>query len=213
LLSGLTGAGILVALVVLLLLPTLYLAAVGRGHTPLATFTGRTRWHDRLQSGVATLRDSETAMARFLRHSPGMLLLAVGLALLTWGLMIGEFWLMVAYLGAPLTPIQLIVTLTAARLAILLFLPGGLGVLEASQVMAFGLMGLNPAVGVSAGLLIRARDVSLGAAGLWWGSRKLDQVRGADALSLPSPIEDVAPAPGTLPAAPLQPGTRPQKSS
>jgi hypothetical protein len=39
--------------------------------------------------------------------------------------------------------------------------------------LAFGAMGLDPAVGISAGLLIRARDTLLGAAGLWWGSRRL----------------------------------------
>jgi hypothetical protein len=54
-----------------------------------------------------------------------------------------------------------------------LLLPAGIGALEASQALAFSTMGLNPALGISASLLIRGRDVILGAIGLWWGSRKL----------------------------------------
>jgi hypothetical protein len=52
-----------------------------------------------------------------------------------------------------------------------------LGTLEASQLLAFAAIGLNPAIGVSLSLLIRARDVLLGGLGLWWGSRRLPQRR------------------------------------
>jgi uncharacterized membrane protein YbhN (UPF0104 family) len=65
-----------------------------------------------------------------------------------------------------------LVALTVARLAILFPLPGGLGVLEASQVFAMSTLGLEPAIGLSAALLIRLRDVLLGGAGLWWGGVK-----------------------------------------
>jgi len=43
---------------------------------------------------------------------------------------------MIHFLGLDLTPPQLVTTLTAARLAILLLLPAGLGALELSQVIA-----------------------------------------------------------------------------
>jgi len=36
-------------------------------------------------------------------------------------------------------------------------------------VMAMGLIGVNPVLGVSLSLLIRARDVILGSIGLWLG--------------------------------------------
>ena len=85
---------------------------------------------------------------------------------------------MIAYLGVSLSLLQLITALTAARIAILLLLPAGIGALEASQALAFGAMGLNPALGISASLLIRGRDVILGTIGLWWGSRKVTH-RGA----------------------------------
>ena len=146
---------------------------------------GREGWHARSRAAAAVLGDSEALMRRTMRHTPLSLVLAFVVTLLGWLLMIAEFWLMAAYLGAPLTPLQLILALTAARLAILLFLPGGLGALEASQIAAFSLAGLNPALGISVGLLIRARDVALGAAGLWWGSRKLASLKGR---SLEAPV-------------------------
>ena len=79
---------------------------------------------------------------------------------------------MLYFLGVSLTFDQTIVALTAARLAILFPLPGGLGALEASQVLAMTVLELNPAVGLSLSLLIRVRDVLLGSLGLWWGGVK-----------------------------------------
>ena len=90
--------------------------------------------------------------------------------------MIAEFQWMATFLGMSLTFAQLIALLTAARVAFLLPLPGGLGTLEASQVWALGLMGLNPAAGLGLSLLIRLRDVSLGLLGLWWGGQRLKLV-------------------------------------
>jgi uncharacterized membrane protein YbhN (UPF0104 family) len=84
-----------------------------------------------------------------------------------------EYWLMVAFLGVRLTIPQLVATLTAARLANLMLLPAGLGVLEASQIVAFGMVGLDPTTGLTAGLLIRARDTLLAGFGLALGSYRL----------------------------------------
>jgi len=80
---------------------------------------------------------------------------------------------MLTFLGANLTAVQIVIALTAMRLAYLLPLPGGLGSLEASQVLVLSLMGADPAIGVSASLLIRARDVLLGLVGLWWGVKMM----------------------------------------
>ena len=90
--------------------------------------------------------------------------------------MILEFYSMAVFLGVPLTFFQLIALLTAARLAFLLPLPGGLGTLEASQVWALSLMGFSPAAGIGLSLLIRLRDVLLGLLGLWWGGKRLKLV-------------------------------------
>jgi len=168
---------------VLLILPSAYLLAVWAGRAPLAWLTATAirlpfwsrfpSWHARLQQAQLTVHASEKQTTRFCRRAPLALVLAFLVSIIGWLLMIGEFWLMVSFLGTPLTLLQLITALTAARIAILLLLPGGLGVLEASQALAFGAMGLSPAIGISASLLIRLRDVIVGAAGLWWGSRKM----------------------------------------
>jgi uncharacterized membrane protein YbhN (UPF0104 family) len=65
---------------------------------------------------------------------------------------------------------QTIIVLTAARLAFLSPSPGGLGTLEASQVLAMQVLGVDPALGISMSLLIRARDITFGGLGIWWGS-------------------------------------------
>ena len=68
---------------------------------------------------------------------------------------------------------QVLLLLVAARIAILLPLPAGIGTLESSQVLGLGVLGLETAVGISISLVIRARDVLLGLFGLWWGWRQL----------------------------------------
>jgi uncharacterized membrane protein YbhN (UPF0104 family) len=100
------------------------------------------------------------------------LLAALLVSLVSWGTLIGEYWLALYVLGASLTPGQLVTALIAARIAILFPLPGGLGALEASQVLAMEVLGLDPALGLSLSLLIRSRDVLLGVLGLWWGGLK-----------------------------------------
>ena len=103
--------------------------------------------------------------------------MALAVSLLGWLLLIGEFWLMFNFLGLRLNLAQVAALLIAARFAILLPLPGGLGTLEASQVFALSMLGLNPAIGISAMLLIRGRDMLLGGLGLWWGTRHLSNSR------------------------------------
>ena len=61
--------------------------------------------------------------------------------------------------------------MTATRLAFLTPLPGGLGALEAGQVLAMQTIGLDPALGISVSLLIRARDLAFGLAGMGIGAR------------------------------------------
>lgn len=179
LLGGGIGAKAAGATAVLLLLPLLYLGAIWQGqqplsrllHVPAPLFARRPAWAEAWATAVHGLRLSEQQAHIVCRHMPQLVVQALCLSLAGWLFMMAEYGLMLTFLGADVTPLQLIAALTAARLAFLLPLPGGVGILEASQVIALGMMGFHPAVGVSAGLLIRARDVALAAAGVWWGSR------------------------------------------
>lgn len=169
----------------LLLLPLAYLLALGFRRYPLSRLLANINqrglwrrypsWPDRWQRVSQIIEDSEAETAKFMRRKPLALILAFFASLAAWLLMVSEFWLMVSFLGLPLTFLQLITALTAARIAIFLLLPGSLGILEASQILAFSALGLNPAIGISASLLIRGRDVLLGGVGLWWGSKLLAQ--------------------------------------
>ena len=167
----------------LFLVPVGYLLAMWRHRAPLSWlmeqairlpfWRRKPVWQSRLQQGQETVYNSERETALFFRRAPWSLVLALLVSIAAWVLMIFEFWLMVSFLGLSLSSVQLVTALTAARIAILLLLPGSIGALEASQAFAFGAMGLNPAIGISASLLIRGRDIVLGTIGLWWGSKKV----------------------------------------
>lgn len=158
---------------VLLLVPVGYLTALWGGRRPL---TGAFRWGQPVgqrwgwyETAVTALAASEAQAHHLCRQSPRLFILALLLSAASWLVLLVEYGLMLTFLGASLSPVQIIVALTAMRLAYLLPLPGGLGALEASQVFALSLMGADPAIGVAASLLIRGRDVLLGLVGLWWG--------------------------------------------
>lgn len=156
----------------LLVLPLLYLGLTARGFHPASRgFAPVARRWPRLASAAATVAESERMIGRTFRAAPRPFIAAVAVTFLSWAALIAEYWLMASFLGTNLTLPQLVVALTAARISILLLLPAGLGALELSQALAFGALGLDPAFGISLGLLIRARDTTLGLFGLWWGGR------------------------------------------
>jgi uncharacterized protein (TIRG00374 family) len=181
LLPGWLATQVLLAGTLLLLIPGLLLIALARGRHPLSgllcrfeiawhRLTGRPRavlWTE--TSVYQTIYASETQSSVLCREQPRVLLLALAASLLSWLGIIGEFWLMTAVLGLELSPGGAITALVAARVAILLPLPAGLGALEASQALAMRSLGLTAAAGVSMSLLIRTRDVLLGLLGLWLG--------------------------------------------
>ncbi len=154
----------------LLALPLGYLLALWLGRFPLTGLV--VRLPARLASSAPLKKISpaivatERQISTLFQHHPLLILWALLLSGLIWLLMLAEFWLTFRFLGQPLTLLQMVSALTAARLAFLLPLPGGLGALEASQVLAMRALGLDPALGLSASLLIRARDLSFGVLGL-----------------------------------------------
>lgn len=172
--SGINGWQAVALLGVLMGLPIIYLFLLWRGRFPLAQMSRRlptpilrTR---RFHNLPAFLASTERQISTLFRISPQAIAISSLLSIAIWVLMGFEFWLMVYFLGNNLGLLQLITVLTAARLAFLMPLPGGIGVLEASQVLAMQALGYSPALGISISLLIRARDTSLGLLGLWLGA-------------------------------------------
>lgn len=177
---GVDQTQLMVSALLLVAAPTALLVGLALGWRPL---TGLLRWvdhgwlwanraagrqaHSLMQAKLyATLAESEQQSTLLCRKHPLILLAAVGASALSWVALLFEFWLMTAVLHLELSASQAITALVAARLAILLPLPGALGALEASQAMVMRGLGLSAASGVSLSLLIRIRDVLLGILGL-----------------------------------------------
>lgn len=176
----------------LLLAIILFLAATWGGLYPvtrlLRLLARLPFWGDRAYRAAALLQASEDEATRFCRRAPRAILLALLISLLSWGLMVAEYALMLRFLGAQLTAAQTLAMLTAMRLAYLLPLPGGLGALEASQVFMLHILGFSPAVALGASLLIRARDVLLSLAGIVWAGSRWQRYRRAPDPSAAPPL-------------------------
>lgn len=156
----------------LLALPVAYLVALWQGRQPATWLAERLARRAespraaRLREGVAA---SEAQAAQFARQHPAAIGGAVILSLASWAGLLVEYWLAYHYLGLTLPPMGLINLMTAARIAYLLPLPGGLGSVEASQAWMLGVLGHDPALGLSLSVLSRVRDLAAGGLGLWWG--------------------------------------------
>lgn len=164
---------LLVVALLLLSLPVLHLMAAARGRRPLAAGLKRLppalRQMRRLEQLTLWLAETEAQIARFFSGHP-LWFIAAGLAsILTWVVLVVEYWLMARFLGLTLSPLEAIAALTGARVAYLLPLPAGLGTLEASQVLAVAALGYPAAAGAALALVIRVRDVLFGGLGLLIG--------------------------------------------
>jgi uncharacterized protein (TIRG00374 family) len=166
------GLVALVLIAALVALPLAYLLALWRRRFPLTALTRRLPRRliapPVLQKAIPCFVEGEREIQVLIHQKPLTILGMLALSGLIWALLLAEYWLSLAFLGVQADLMQAIAALTAARVAFLTPLPGGLGALEASQVLAMQALGAHPAIGISLSLLIRARDVSFGLLGLLW---------------------------------------------
>jgi uncharacterized protein (TIRG00374 family) len=159
---------------VILMFPAAHLIALWRGMRPLAALVGwlcqllpSTQLFCRLHDSVSRV---ETEIIHFAAQKPKVLLHCLALSTLVWMGMIMEFGLVYRFLGMNFSWLEVMIVMVLARLSFLVPVPAGLGALEGSQVLAMGLLGVDPAVGLAACLWIRVRDITLGLLGVWLGS-------------------------------------------
>jgi len=114
---------------------------------------------------------SERMAGTFCRRHLAALLSAIAVSILAAIGMVSEFFLITRFLQIELSFSQTIAAWTAGWLAFLVPLPGGLGVLEASQVFALGAFGISAASAISVTFLIRGRDLLIGGLGLFFAGR------------------------------------------
>ena len=157
---------------VLFAAPAAYLFALSRGRRPLTYLFDRLRG-SRVPNAHDLLSSSESEAGRFCNRRPRALALALAASLASWFVVLFEYWLVAHSLGMLLEFEQVVLGVTAARIAYLLFLPAAVGVLEAGQLTAVAAMGFAPALGISLSLVVRARDVVLGTFGVAVGMKAL----------------------------------------
>jgi glycosyltransferase 2 family protein len=183
--SGLLGPvldirGVLLALIPLALPPLLLFAFWWRGRFVTTTLRSLfnalpERWRHTPLRLVEPLRQGESHIHGILRHNPRLILIGGLVSVGNWGVLLADFWLATRLIGLELNFAQFVGFVVAARIAILLPIPAGLGALEASQILAAQRLGLNPAFGLGLVLFFRVRDVALALIGLWlaWYTRRL----------------------------------------
>jgi glycosyltransferase 2 family protein len=164
--NGTQALGSLIPMVLILAWPVIHLILLSRGKYPISgllraatSLLGDRDW-------VRLIMISERMAASFTRRKFPALLAGLFFSLVAWAGMAAEYFLMADFLSASLSFEQILAALTAALLAFLLPLPGGLGALEASQVYALTMMGYAPSIGISLSLIMRARDILNGGIGL-----------------------------------------------
>jgi len=158
-------------LIVLLGLPFLLFGLLAKGVLPASWLAKHWQQPPRfLIKSLQVLSDAEQRSAKLIRQKLWLLIVVYLYSLGIWLVMLGEFWLMLHIFGINTGFRQTIFALTAARLAFLTPLPGGLGALEAAQVAAVQVLGFNASVGLSLSLLQRARDLFLASLGIAFGS-------------------------------------------
>jgi uncharacterized protein (TIRG00374 family) len=139
------------------------LYTIATGHAPLSWLSGRAVQWIGWQNGAASL---VTFLQACERQVAGILTdrllgwYAFG-GLLQWLGFLAEIWMIYTFMGAPMNAAALLTVAVAARLAFLLPLPGGLGGLEASQMLALTSLGGDAAVAAAACGIMRARDLVL----------------------------------------------------
>jgi len=147
-----------------------YTLAIWKGKSPLAGVLSRLpQRHGLILRLTRATASAEGQISQFCRRKPLAVFAASLLSALILGVMTLEYWLSLRFLNIQVSLPQAVAALTAARIAFLFPLPGGLGALEASQMLAMEALGLNPALGLSISLLIRGRDIILGGLGILWG--------------------------------------------
>ena len=176
-LAAATGAGVLsdttglgrwglLGLGALTLWPPVHLVLLYKRHYPLAALARTLPFVDKDARLVRFVRACEWLVGTFCRRRPAALLAAFGASLLAGVGMVAEYALLISFLNVHLPFWRTVAAWTSGWLAFLMPLPGGLGALEASQVLVLGLFGYAASTAIGVTLLMRGRDILIGGLGL-----------------------------------------------
>ncbi|MFZ5902613.1 MAG: lysylphosphatidylglycerol synthase transmembrane domain-containing protein [Chloroflexota bacterium] len=160
-----------VALAALMAWPPVHIALLYLGRHPVSRILRAALSRFKNQKWFRLVVVSEYMASTFTRRHPRALIAALGASLAAWTGMGVEYLLMLEFLNVHVDLWQAAAALTASLLAFLMPLPGGLGALEASQVLALGALGYPASTAISLTLIMRARDLLNGGLGLLLAGR------------------------------------------
>ncbi len=150
--------------VTLLITSLIYLATLYFGISPVSLL-----FRNIAPGFLASIESAESELIDLVQNKTSLLLQSLLVSAIVWLALVFEYDLALSFLGLDLPTVSVIAIMFLARLAMLVPTPGALGALEASLVFSMTALALNPAAGISLGLLIRARDILFGGLGLYFG--------------------------------------------
>lgn len=112
------------------------------------------------------IEEVELIMIQFYKHNKKAFLGALGVSLLTWIIMFFEYKLATTLLGINIGVSEIFFIVSFIGVALLFPIPMAIGVLEASQVSAFTLIGLSASAGIALAFIVRMKDIIIAIIGI-----------------------------------------------
>ena len=113
----------------------------------------------RFATFVQKIQEMEELMQKFFHQHTFELIASISISVLSFLVIILEYWIVLHFLGQHASFAQLLIISTIPMIAYAIPVPGAVGALEFSQLAAFTVAGLDPVLGITALLVIRARDL------------------------------------------------------
>jgi glycosyltransferase 2 family protein len=119
-----------------------------------------------LQKLEHRIEEIELIMIQFYKHDKKTFILSICISLLSWLAMFMEYKLVTTLLGLNVGFVPLFFIIAFIGMAVLFPIPMAVGVLEAGQAVAFGIIGLASSAGVALAFVVRIKDFVWGLLGL-----------------------------------------------
>lgn len=105
------------------------------------------------------IEEIELMMIEFYKNNNEAFIKALGISALSWIAMFFEYKFATQLIGINVGVVEIFFIVSFIGMAILFPIPMAIGVLEAGQISAFALIGLQASAGVALAFLVRAKDI------------------------------------------------------
>jgi uncharacterized protein (TIRG00374 family) len=171
--NGMQFGGSLIVLAFLIFWPPTHLILLYNRRYPLTVLIHAIPFIPKKSTAVRFLRAAERLAGTFCQRHPGRLIVALIFSAVAGMEIIIDYALIATFLNIHLPFGKMVAAWMMSWISLLMPLPGGLGALEASQVYVLGKFGFSAATALSLTVLMRGRDMLIGAFGLILAGRKV----------------------------------------